>query len=83
MLEDTTAKPRTSAATTLAPPQPFTRRWLSQREAAEYLGVSDRTIRVYLTNGALKSRRLKGSRRTWIDRLAIDAALSGKGRGAA
>lgn len=51
------------------------RRWLSQQEAAEYLGVTDRTIRAYVRSGALKGRRLKGSRLMRIDRLEIDKAL--------
>lgn len=30
------------------------RRWFSQQEAADYLGVTDRTIRNYVRTGALK-----------------------------
>jgi excisionase family DNA binding protein len=51
------------------------RRWLSQKEAAEYLGVTDRSIRNYVRTGALKGRRLKGSNLMRIDRLEIDKAL--------
>lgn len=55
---------------------PTTRRWLSQAEAAEYLGVTDRTVRNYIRSGALKGRRLPGSRLIRIDRDEIDSALS-------
>jgi len=54
----------------------FARRWLSQREATAYLGVTDRTIRNYVRTGALKGRRLPGSRLMRLDRLEIDAALN-------
>jgi excisionase family DNA binding protein len=37
--------------------------WLSQAEAAEYLGVTDRTIRNYIARGNLRGSRIKGSRR--------------------
>jgi len=51
------------------------RRWLSQVEAAEYLGVTDRTIREYIRRGALTGRRLPGSRLIRLDREELDAAL--------
>jgi excisionase family DNA binding protein len=51
------------------------RRWLSQQEAADYLGVTDRTIRNYIRSGALKGRRLPGSRLIRLDRDDLDAAL--------
>lgn len=56
-------------------PAPSTRRWLSQREAAEELGVTDRTIRNYIRSGTLSGRRLRGSNLIRIDRNEIDAAL--------
>lgn len=37
-------------------------RLISQAEAAEYLGVSDRTIRTYVSAGRLRAYRIKGSR---------------------
>ena len=52
------------------------RRWLSQAEAAEYLGVTDRTIRRYIAAGVVKGRRLPGSRLIRIDRRELDAALT-------
>lgn len=54
---------------------PPIRRWLSQHEAAEYLGVSDRSIRQYVRIGALTGRRLPGSRLMRLDRYELDAAL--------
>lgn len=42
------------------------RRWLSQQEAAEYLGVTDRTIRNLIRRGDLPARRL-GTRAVRID----------------
>jgi excisionase family DNA binding protein len=37
-------------------------RLMSQAEAAEYLGISDRTIRAYIAAGTLRAHRIKGSR---------------------
>jgi excisionase family DNA binding protein len=54
---------------------PALRRWLSQQEAADYLGVTDRTIRAYIRSGALRARRMRGSRLVRIDRQEIDNAL--------
>lgn len=54
---------------------PHLRRWLSQTEAADYLGVTDRTIRNYIRTGALTGRRLPGSRLIRLDRHELDAAL--------
>lgn len=58
-----------------SPAAPPTRRWLSQQEAGEYLGVTDRTIRAYIRSGAIKARRMRGSRLVRIDRQEIDKAL--------
>lgn len=52
-----------------------TRRWLSQAEAAEYLGVTDRTIRNYIARGQLKGCRVRGSRLVRVDRAELDAML--------
>ncbi|GAB3990076.1 helix-turn-helix domain-containing protein [Nocardioides marmoraquaticus] len=57
-------------------PKTHPRRWLSQQEAAEYLGVTDRTIRSYIARGDLKGHRVKGSRLVRIDRNDLDALLS-------
>lgn len=62
------------------------KRWLSQAEAAEYIGVTDRTIRNYIRTGALTGRRLPGSRLIRLDRQELDSALRpvpSAGRGAA
>lgn len=55
---------------------PPLRRWLSQQEAADYLGVSARTIRNYISRGALTGRRLPGSRLVRLDRHELDTALA-------
>jgi len=52
------------------------RRWLSQAEAAEYLGVTDRTVRNYISRGQLPGHRVRGSRLVRIDRGDIDKLLS-------
>jgi len=51
------------------------RRWLSQADAAEYLGVTDRTIRNYISRGHLRAYRVRGSRLIRIDRSELDALL--------
>lgn len=51
------------------------RRWLSQAEAAEYLGVTDRTIRNYISRGLLAGHRVRGSRLVRVDRADLDAML--------
>jgi excisionase family DNA binding protein len=51
------------------------RRWLSQQQAADYLGVTDRTIRSYIRGGVLTGRRLPKSRLIKLDRHEIDNAL--------
>lgn len=51
------------------------RRWLDQAEAAEYLGVTDRTIRNYIARGVLPGRRIRGSRLIRIDREDLDQLL--------
>lgn len=51
------------------------RRWLSQAEAAEYLGVTTRSIRRYIAVGLLPASRIKGSRLIRIDQEDVDALL--------
>ena len=55
--------------------KPEPRKWLSQEEAAEYLGVCDRSIRNYIARGQLPARRVRGSRLIRIDRADVDALL--------
>lgn len=52
-------------------------RLISQAQAAEYLGVSDRTIRSYIAAGTLPAYRIKNSR---LIRLSADdvAALASR-----
>lgn len=54
---------------------PLKRRWLSQSDAADYLGVTDRTVRNYIARGVLKGHRVRGSRLIRIDRIDLDALL--------
>ncbi len=50
------------------------RKWISQQQAAEYLGVTTRTIRQMIADGRLTGYR-SGSRLIRIDLDEIDAAL--------
>lgn len=54
---------------------PAIKRWLSLSEAAEYVGVSDRSIRNYVARGHLPARRLRGSRLIRIDRAELEKLL--------
>jgi excisionase family DNA binding protein len=56
-------------------PAMHTRRWLSQAETADYLGVTIRKIRRYISIGLLPASRIKGSRLIRIDRTDVDALL--------
>ncbi len=51
------------------------RTWLTQKEAAEYLGVAERTIRYYIARGDLPACRIRGSRQIRISRSALEALL--------
>lgn len=51
------------------------RRLLSQAQAAEYLGVTDRTIRNYVARGDLRAYRVRGSRLVRIDLAELDTLL--------
>lgn len=51
------------------------RRWLSPREAAEYLAVTERTLRNYVRRGSIKAHRPRSSRLIRYDRLELDAAM--------
>lgn len=51
-------------------------RWLSQQEAADYLGVTDRTIRAYIARGDLPARRVRGSRLIRIAQSDLDKLLA-------
>lgn len=50
------------------------RRWLTQGEAAERLGVTDRTIRAFIARGDLPGYRL-GGRSVRVDANDVDALL--------
>ena len=49
--------------------------WLSQQDAADYLGVTDRTIRNYIARGLLPGHRVKGSRLVRIRRDDLDQLM--------
>lgn len=51
------------------------RQWLSQSEAADYLGVTERTIRAYITRGSLPARRIRSSRLIRISTADLDDLL--------
>jgi excisionase family DNA binding protein len=57
------------------PKNPLPRRWLSQLEAADQLGVTDRTIRNYISRGWLKGYRPRGSRIVRIDSRELDSFM--------
>lgn len=50
------------------------RRWITQAEAADYLGVTDRTIRNLIARGQLTGYRL-GARAIRLDLAEVDACL--------
>jgi excisionase family DNA binding protein len=52
------------------------RRWLTQLEVAEYLGVTDRTVRNYIARGDLPAHRVRGSRLLRIDLHDVEALLT-------
>jgi len=51
------------------------RRWLSQAQAADYLGVTDRTVRNYIARGNLAGHRVRGSPLVRVDRAELDALM--------
>ncbi|MGB3353293.1 MAG: excisionase family DNA-binding protein [Mycobacterium sp.] len=55
-----------------APPTP--RRWVTQEQAAEHLGVTTRTIRTMVADGRLTGYRI-GNSRTRLDLNEVDAAM--------
>lgn len=50
------------------------RRWITQRDAADHLGVTDRTIRNYIASGRLTGYRL-GGRAVRLDLNEVDDLL--------
>jgi excisionase family DNA binding protein len=53
---------------------PSLRRWVSIQDAAEYLGVTDRTIRAMIADGRLTGYR-SGTRLVRLDLNEINAAM--------
>lgn len=51
------------------------RRWLSQAEAGEYIGVTERTIRHYIATGRLPACRVRGSRLVRVSLADLDALM--------
>lgn len=60
------------ASKTTTPPA---RRWLTQLEAAERIGVTDRTIRNMIRRGELTGRRVGSTRMIRVDAKELDALL--------
>jgi excisionase family DNA binding protein len=58
----------------VTPLHPKKRLWLSQAEAAEHLGITDRTLRRMVARGEVPAYRL-GPRLTRFDQGDLDAAL--------
>lgn len=50
-------------------------KYLSINDAAEELGVTERTIRNYIARGSLPASRIRGSRIVRIDRADLDSLL--------
>lgn len=57
-----------------APPSP--RKWVSQQQAAEHLGISDRNIRKMIADGRLTGYRIGNSRMFRLDLNEVDAAMT-------
>ena len=58
----------------LTPTQPgFERRWISAREASEYLSIHYMTVFDYMRRGIIQSAKIGGARR--IDRRRLDEAM--------
>jgi excisionase family DNA binding protein len=49
--------------------------WYDQADSAEYLGVTERTIRNYIARGLLPASRVHGSRLVRIRKSDLDAML--------
>lgn len=52
------------------------RRWLTLAEAADHLGVTERTIRNYIARGALPGYRLAGKRALRVKLTDVNALLA-------
>lgn len=52
------------------------RMWFSINEAAEWVGVTDRTIRNFIARGSIKAHRVKGSRMVRIQRTELAALMT-------
>lgn len=50
-------------------------RWLSMAQASERLGVTERTLRAYISRGALTAHRVRGSRLIRIDIVELDGLM--------
>lgn len=66
----------------MSDPIPYRRRYVKMAEAAEYLGVTDRTIRQMIADGRITGYR-NGSRLVRVDLNELDAAMQPFGGGAA
>lgn len=51
------------------------RRWLSTAEAADYLGVTTRSVREYISKGVLPARKIRSGKSIRIDIDDLDRLL--------
>lgn len=54
---------------------PPARRWASKEQAADYIGVCDKTLRRYIAQGIIPAHRL-GKRLIRLDLNEVDAAMA-------
>lgn len=57
-------------------PEKVPSRWLTQAQAADEIGVTERTIRSYIARGELPACRVRGSRLVRINRADLDNLLT-------
>lgn len=50
--------------------------WMTQRQAADYVGIAERTVRHYIAQGRLPGHRIKGSRAVRVRREDLDALFT-------
>lgn len=56
-------------------PNSVAREWITIQQAADYLGLTERSVRAMITDGRLRGYR-NGRRVIRLDRLEVDAAMA-------